>query len=123
MKESAQAALSLLKSRAETLGINPELFKKHDLHIHIPAGAIPKDGPSAGITLFVTLVSLLTDRRVSHDIAMTGRSACAAWCYRWVASRKRYWLRKSRDFMCSAPRVEPKGHRRNPLAAREEFAL
>ncbi len=72
MKESAQAALSLLKSRAETLGIDPELFRKNDLHIHIPAGAIPKDGPSAGITLFVALVSLLTGRRISKDVAMTG---------------------------------------------------
>src|SRR5262247_3831144 len=72
MKESAQAALSLVKSRAEALGINPEVFRKQDLHIHIPAGAIPKDGPSAGITLFVTLVSLLTGRRVSHEVAMTG---------------------------------------------------
>ena len=72
MKESAQAALSLVKSRAETLGIDPDLFKKSDLHIHIPAGAIPKDGPSAGVTLFVALVSLLTGRRISKDIAMTG---------------------------------------------------
>lgn len=72
MKESAQAALSLLKSRAETLGIDPDLFKKNDLHIHIPAGAIPKDGPSAGITLFVALVSLLTGRRINKDVAMTG---------------------------------------------------
>jgi ATP-dependent Lon protease len=72
MKESAQAALSLVKSRAETLGIDPEIFKKSDLHIHIPAGAIPKDGPSAGITLFVALVSLLTGRHISKDIAMTG---------------------------------------------------
>jgi ATP-dependent Lon protease len=72
MKESAQAALSLVKSRAETLDIDPEIFKKSDLHIHIPAGAIPKDGPSAGITLFVALVSLLTGRHISKDIAMTG---------------------------------------------------
>ncbi|MGE5302634.1 MAG: endopeptidase La [Alphaproteobacteria bacterium] len=72
MKESAQAALSLVKSRAETLGIDPDMFKKNDLHIHIPAGAIPKDGPSAGITLFVALVSLLTGRRISKDVAMTG---------------------------------------------------
>src|SRR5262245_12919160 len=72
MKESAQAALSLVKSRAESLGINPDIFKKNDLHIHIPAGAIPKDGPSAGVTLFVALVSLLTGRRVSKDVAMTG---------------------------------------------------
>ncbi|MBI2997799.1 MAG: endopeptidase La [Deltaproteobacteria bacterium] len=72
MKESAQAALSLVKSHAETLGIDPDLFRKSDLHIHIPAGAIPKDGPSAGVTLFVALVSLLTGRRISKDIAMTG---------------------------------------------------
>jgi ATP-dependent Lon protease len=72
MKESAQAAWSLVKSRAELLGINPEIFRKNDLHIHIPAGAIPKDGPSAGITLFVAIVSLLTGRRISKDVAMTG---------------------------------------------------
>jgi ATP-dependent Lon protease len=72
MKESAQAALSLVKSRAEMLGIEPEMFRKSDLHVHIPAGAIPKDGPSAGVTLFVALVSLLTRRRISKDVAMTG---------------------------------------------------
>jgi ATP-dependent Lon protease len=72
MKESAQAALSLVKSRAETLGIKPEIFKKHDLHVHIPAGAIPKDGPSAGVTLFVALVSLLLGQRINKDVAMTG---------------------------------------------------
>jgi ATP-dependent Lon protease len=72
MKESAQAALSLVKSRAEALGIDPEIFKKNDIHIHIPAGAIPKDGPSAGVTLFVALVSLLTARHISKDVAMTG---------------------------------------------------
>ena len=72
MKESAQAALSLVKSRAETLAIDPEIFRRNDLHIHIPAGAIPKDGPSAGVTLFVALVSLLTGRRISKDVAMTG---------------------------------------------------
>jgi ATP-dependent Lon protease len=72
MKESAQAALSLVKSRADMLGIDAETFKKTDLHIHIPAGAIPKDGPSAGVTLFVALVSLLLGRRVSKDVAMTG---------------------------------------------------
>jgi ATP-dependent Lon protease len=72
MKESAQAALSLVKSRAETLRIDADIFKKNDLHIHIPAGAIPKDGPSAGVTLFVALVSLLSGRRISKDVAMTG---------------------------------------------------
>jgi ATP-dependent Lon protease len=72
MKESAQAALSLVKSRAESLGIAAEQFRKQDIHIHIPAGAIPKDGPSAGVTLFVALVSLLLGRRVRKDVAMTG---------------------------------------------------
>ena len=72
MKESAQAAFSLIKSRADTLGIDADAFGKHDLHVHIPAGAIPKDGPSAGVTLFVALVSLMLDRRVSKDVAMTG---------------------------------------------------
>jgi len=72
MKESAQTALSLVKSRAAPIGLDAELFKKHDLHIHIPAGAIPKDGPSAGVTIFVALVSLLTGRRVKNDVAMTG---------------------------------------------------
>ncbi len=64
--------MSLVKSRAETLGIDPAIFKHNDLHIHIPAGAVPKDGPSAGITLFVALVSLLTGRCISKDVAMTG---------------------------------------------------
>ena len=72
MKESAQAALSLVKSRAASLGVDPKIFKKNDLHIHLPAGAIPKDGPSAGVTLFVSLVSLLTGKCVSKDVAMTG---------------------------------------------------
>ncbi len=72
MKESAQAALSLVKSRAEKLRIPERVFKSSDIHIHIPAGAIPKDGPSAGVTLFTALVSLFLGRRVRHDVAMTG---------------------------------------------------
>lgn len=72
MKESAQAALSLVKSRAEKLNIKAGAFKENDIHIHLPAGAIPKDGPSAGVTIFVTLVSLLTEQCVRNDVAMTG---------------------------------------------------
>jgi ATP-dependent Lon protease len=72
MKESAQAALSLAKSRAGKLGIDPKLFEHSDIHVHVPAGAIPKDGPSAGVAIFTALVSLLTERKVKSDTAMTG---------------------------------------------------
>ena len=72
MKESAQAALSYIRSHARDLGIDPAFFKSSDLHIHLPAGAIPKDGPSAGITLCTALVSLLTGRKAVPGVAMTG---------------------------------------------------
>ena len=72
MKESAQAAMSLVKARATTLGIAPGIFEKSDIHVHVPAGATPKDGPSAGVAMFVALTSLLTGRPVRSDVAMTG---------------------------------------------------
>ena len=72
MKESAQAALTLVKSHASGLRIEPASFEGMDLHVHIPAGAIPKDGPSAGVAMFIALASLFTDRPVRHDVAMTG---------------------------------------------------
>jgi len=72
MKESAQAALSLVKSRARPLGIDEEIFARSDIHVHVPAGAIPKDGPSAGVAMTVALVSLLTNRPTRSDTAMTG---------------------------------------------------
>ncbi len=72
MKESAQAALSLVKANAEPLGIDSTRFDQTDIHIHVPAGAIPKDGPSAGVAIYVALVSLLTGRTVRADTAMTG---------------------------------------------------
>ncbi|HET7135641.1 MAG TPA: S16 family serine protease, partial [Casimicrobiaceae bacterium] len=72
MKESAQAALTLVKARSRELGLAPETFEKSDIHVHVPAGATPKDGPSAGVAMFVALSSLLTGRPVRSDVAMTG---------------------------------------------------
>jgi ATP-dependent Lon protease len=72
MRESAQAALTLAKARAPDLGFDVALFEKSDVHIHVPAGAIPKDGPSAGVAMFVALASLLTGRTARNDVAMTG---------------------------------------------------
>jgi ATP-dependent Lon protease len=72
MRESAQAALTLVKSRVSQLGIDPSVFEKSDIHVHVPAGATPKDGPSAGVAMFTALASLLTNRTVRSDTAMTG---------------------------------------------------
>ena len=72
MKESAQAALSLVKAQATELGIDPKLFDQSDIHVHVPAGAIPKDGPSAGVAMFISLASLLRRQAVRADVAMTG---------------------------------------------------
>jgi ATP-dependent Lon protease len=72
MKESVRAALSLLRSRAAQIGIDPKIFDKNEVHVHVPAGAVPKDGPSAGIAMFTALASLFSNRRVSKDVAMTG---------------------------------------------------
>jgi ATP-dependent Lon protease len=72
MKESVQAALSLLRSRDGQLGIKPEDFRKNDIHVHVPAGAVPKDGPSAGIAMFTALASLFSNKPVRPDVAMTG---------------------------------------------------
>jgi ATP-dependent Lon protease len=72
MKESATAALSFARSNSEALGIDEDFFSKLDIHIHVPAGAIPKDGPSAGVTMLSALTSLLTDTRIHKDLAMTG---------------------------------------------------
>jgi ATP-dependent Lon protease len=72
MKESARIALSYVRSHAEELGIEPDAFKDRGFHVHVPAGAIPKDGPSAGITMATALASLLSERPVKHTVGMTG---------------------------------------------------
>ena len=72
MQESAQAALTYARSRASVLSIAAAAFDKNDIHIHVPAGAIPKDGPSAGVTMAAALVSALTDRAIRKEVAMTG---------------------------------------------------
>ncbi len=72
MRESARAALTLVRSQSPSFGVAPDIFEKSDIHIHVPAGATPKDGPSAGVAMFIALVSLLSDRTVRSDTAMTG---------------------------------------------------
>ena len=72
MRESVQAALTLIKGQAAAMQIDPALFKDSDIHVHVPAGATPKDGPSAGVAMFMALASLLTGRTIRSDTAMTG---------------------------------------------------
>jgi ATP-dependent Lon protease len=72
MQESAQAALSWVRAHAEALGLNPDWFREHDIHLHVPAGAVPKDGPSAGITMATAIASLVRNQPVSEDVGMTG---------------------------------------------------
>jgi ATP-dependent Lon protease len=120
MKESAQAALSLVKSRAQALGIEPEIFKNNDLHIHLPAGAIPKDGPSAGIALFVALVSLLTQRRISKDVAMTGEISLRGLILPVGGIKEKVLAAKRAGIACVLlPELNRKDLEEVPAAARE----
>ena len=72
MKESAQAALSYVKTNAEKLDIDMDVFNNSDIHIHVPEGAVPKDGPSAGVTIATAIISVLTNKKVDHFVGMTG---------------------------------------------------
>jgi ATP-dependent Lon protease len=72
MRESAQAALSYIRTHANRFNIDPDFFRKNDVHVHVPSGSVPKDGPSAGVTIATSLVSLLSNQPVRFDVAMTG---------------------------------------------------
>ena len=89
MKESAGLALSYIRAHAEELGLSEEIFETHNIHIHVPEGAVPKDGPSAGITMATSLASALTGRRVRKNLAMTGEITLEDACCPWAASARR----------------------------------
>jgi ATP-dependent Lon protease len=89
MKESARAALSWFRAHAAAYGADPDFFKTSEIHLHVPSGAIPKDGPSAGVTMVTALASELTRRPVRGDLAMTGEITLSGRVCRWAASRKR----------------------------------
>ncbi len=91
MRESAQTALSYVRSNATRLGIDPVIFEDKDIHIHVPAGAIPKDGPSAGVTMATALASLVTGRVVRHDVAMTGEVTLRGKVLPVGGSKRRCW--------------------------------
>lgn len=92
MKESAVLALEYVKANADKLNIDYRVFDHWSVHIHVPEGATPKDGPSAGITIATSIASALTQRRVRDHVAMTAKSPFADVCSPWAESRKRFWL-------------------------------
>lgn len=79
MQESIQAALTVVRARADKLGINNDFYEKRDIHVHVPEGATPKDGPSAGTAMCTALVSALTGNLVRADVAMTRKLPCVVW--------------------------------------------
>ena len=90
MKESAQAAMSYIRAKVKKLGITFKDFNKYDFHIHIPAGAIPKDGPSAGVTMAMALISLLKEIPILSHVAMTGEITLRGQFFLSAASKRRY---------------------------------
>ena len=114
MRESAQAALSIVKNRASALGINPARFEKSDIHVHVPAGAIPKDGPSAGVAMFMALVSLMSEQTVRNDTAMTGEISLRGLVCQWAASGEGGGRCARRHQTRHAPGSQPQGLRGHP---------
>lgn len=117
MRESVQAALTLLKGRAASLNIDPALFEHNDIHVHVPAGAIPKDGPSAGVAMFVALTSLMTDTPVPSDRAMTGEISLRGLVLPVGGIKERCWPRCGRGSRpCCCPRATARISRRSPTS-------
>jgi len=98
MQESMRAALTWVRANCERYGIDPDFFRKQDVHIHVPSGAVPKDGPSAGVAMVTALVSLLTGRAIRPRVAMTGEISLSGICCRWVESRKKCSAPSAREF-------------------------